>query len=76
MRNALGAEVLRSTVRNGRKVIQAAQHVGIIRLGSRTIQVLPKIYRSEETAEEATRAREATHNLFYLPPYAGPTTHS
>jgi 5-methylcytosine-specific restriction enzyme subunit McrC len=71
MRNALGTEVLRATVRNGKKVIQAAQHVGVIRLGNRTIQVLPKIYRSGETTEEATRAREATHNLLYLLAYAG-----
>jgi 5-methylcytosine-specific restriction enzyme subunit McrC len=71
MRNALGTEVLRATVRNGKKVIQADQRVGVIRLGSRTIQVLPKIYRSEETTEEATRAHEATHNLLYLLAYAG-----
>jgi 5-methylcytosine-specific restriction enzyme subunit McrC len=33
--------------------------------------VLPKIYRSEETTEEATRAHEATRNLLYLLAYAG-----
>jgi 5-methylcytosine-specific restriction endonuclease McrBC regulatory subunit McrC len=71
MHNALGTEVLRATVRNGKKVIQAAQHVGVIRLGSRTIQVLPKIYRSSGITEEVTRAREATHNLLHLLAYAG-----
>jgi len=71
MHKALGTEVLRATVRNGKKVIQAAQHVGVVRLGGRTIQVFPKIYQFGGMADEATRAREATHNLLYLLAYAG-----
>src|ERR1041384_6798875 len=71
LRLALGTEVLRATVRNGKKVIQAAQHVGDIRLSNRTIQILPKIYRTKESADEAARAREATHNLLYLLAHAG-----
>jgi 5-methylcytosine-specific restriction enzyme subunit McrC len=71
MRASLGTEVLRATVRHGRKVIQATQQVGVVRLGSRTIQVLPKIYQSGEHTEEAVRGREATHNLLYLLAYAG-----
>jgi 5-methylcytosine-specific restriction enzyme subunit McrC len=67
----LGTEALRATVRHGRKVIQAAQHVGVIRLGNRTIQILPKIYKVRESTGETTRAREATHNLLYLLAYAG-----
>ncbi len=71
LRAALGVEVLRATVRNGRKVIQATQQVGVVRLGSRTIQILPKIYQSGGKTEEAVRGREATHNLLYLLAYAG-----
>lgn len=71
LRLALGTEALRATVRNGKKVIQAAQHVGVIRLANRTIQILPKIYRAKESADDATRAREATRNLLYLLAYAG-----
>lgn len=71
MRIALGVEVLRATVRNGKKVIQATEQVGVVRLGSRTIQILPKIYQSDEKTEETERSREATHNLLYLLAYAG-----
>jgi 5-methylcytosine-specific restriction enzyme subunit McrC len=58
-------------VRNGKKVIQAAQHVGVIRLGNITIQILPKIYQAQESADEKTRIHEATHNLLYMLAYAG-----
>jgi 5-methylcytosine-specific restriction enzyme subunit McrC len=71
VRRAAGAEVLRLGVRGGKRVIQAAQHVGVVRLGHRTVQVLPKIHRSGEAVSEAERAREATHNLLYLLAYAG-----
>jgi 5-methylcytosine-specific restriction endonuclease McrBC regulatory subunit McrC len=40
-------------------------------LGSRTIQILPKIYQSDEKTEEDAQGREATHNLLHLLAYAG-----
>jgi len=43
LRRSVGTEVLRATVRGGKSVVQATQHVGVIRLGNQTIQVLPKI---------------------------------
>lgn len=61
-----GAELLRPTVRGGRKVLVATQHVGVFRLGHRTVQVLPKIYRAGETTDPAKRAQEATRNLLHL----------
>jgi 5-methylcytosine-specific restriction enzyme subunit McrC len=70
LRNAVGAEILRPTVQNGQRVLKAAQHVGVIRLGSRTIQILPKIYHPGAIADEKQNAREATHNLLYMLAYA------
>ncbi|CAN5142160.1 McrC family protein [soil metagenome] len=67
---ALGIEVLRPAVRAGCRELQAAQYVGVVRFGERTLQVLPKIYRSIEGDKEQ-RAREATRNLLYLLAYAG-----
>ena len=43
-----GAELLRPAVRGGTKVLVATQYVGVFRLGNRTVQVLPKIYRRED----------------------------
>ena len=57
------AELLRPTVRGGRKVLVATQHVGVFRLGNRTVQVLPKIYRADETTDPAERA---TRNLLHM----------
>lgn len=58
-------------MRRGEKRIQAAQHVGVIRLGGRTVQVLPKIYQTSETADEKLKAKEATANLLRMLAYAG-----
>jgi 5-methylcytosine-specific restriction enzyme subunit McrC len=71
MRSAVGAEILRATVRGGVRVIQAAQHVGVVRLRNRTIQILPKIYRASEAANERQRVQEATRNLLYMLECAG-----
>jgi 5-methylcytosine-specific restriction enzyme subunit McrC len=48
LRASTGTDVLRATTRNGKRAIQALQHVGVIRLGNRTVQVLPKVYQSRE----------------------------
>jgi 5-methylcytosine-specific restriction enzyme subunit McrC len=58
-------------VRNGKRAIQACQYVGVIRLGNRTIQVLPKIYRSPDTSNEEVKSKEATANLLRMLAYAG-----
>lgn len=49
------------------KQLQAAQYVGVVRLGEQTIQILPKIHRS---GEREASAREATANLLHLLAYA------
>jgi 5-methylcytosine-specific restriction enzyme subunit McrC len=66
---AYGAEVLRATVFRGEKVLQAVEYVGVIRLGARSIQVLPKIYKSATPVER--RGGEATRNLLHMLAYAG-----
>jgi len=71
LNRAAGVDVLRATVRGRRHLVKATQYVGVIRLGRRTIQVLPKIYQSNDAASQQQRAREATYNLLYMLEYAG-----
>jgi 5-methylcytosine-specific restriction enzyme subunit McrC len=47
--------------------IQATQYVGLIRLGDRTIQILPKMHRAGVPTQDAERA--ATRNLLHLLAY-------
>jgi 5-methylcytosine-specific restriction enzyme subunit McrC len=61
-----GVEMLRPEVKDGKQELRAAQHVGVFRLGNRTVQVLPKIHQSGETADAGQRAREATRNLLHM----------
>jgi 5-methylcytosine-specific restriction enzyme subunit McrC len=63
---AAGAELLRPVVRGRARELRAAQHVGVFRLGNRTVQVLPKIYQSGEATDARQRAREATRNLLHM----------
>ena len=49
------------------KQLQAAQFVGVVRLGEQIIQILPKIHRS---GERDASAREATANLLHMLAYA------
>jgi 5-methylcytosine-specific restriction enzyme subunit McrC len=83
LNRAAGTEVLRATLRAGRHELRAAQHVGVVRLGRRAVQVLPKIYsarrdagrmppheaRTREVSDE--RAKEATRNLLHMLAHAG-----
>jgi len=69
--SALGTDVLRLGMKHGEKRIRASQHVGVIRLKGRTIQVLPKIYQARETDDEQLKAKEATANLLRMLNYAG-----
>lgn len=70
---AVGTEVLRASYRDG-GTLTACQHVGVIRLGNRTIQVLPKIYRTpvrEGEDPSEPQVREATSNLLHMLEIAG-----
>ena len=69
MQEATKTEVLRATTRHGKRAIKAFQHVGVVRLGNRTIQVLPKMYK--ESTTEKGKAKEATANLLRMLAYAG-----
>jgi 5-methylcytosine-specific restriction enzyme subunit McrC len=70
LRRKTGADVLRPVVLpNRRRELRAGSHVGVVRLGKRAVQVLPKIYRRRE-APAAERAAEATANLLHLLAYA------
>jgi 5-methylcytosine-specific restriction enzyme subunit McrC len=71
LRRATGVEILRPTVRAGRRELQAAEQVGVVRLGARTIQILPKIHRAASGATERERAAEATRNLLHMLAHAG-----
>lgn len=63
-----GIEILKPVVKNGQLQFQARQYVGVIRLGRRTIQVLPKIYRSNN---QELNQLGATRNLLFMLDYAG-----
>ena len=67
---AAGPELLRPVVRGGKRELRALQHVGVFRLGDRTVQVLPKIYQSGEAAD-GVKCAEATRNLLHLLQVAG-----
>ena len=70
LRHTLGYEVLRPTVVAGQRLLRAGHHIGVVRLGARTVQVLPKLHRSGITSEQE-RTRDATANLLQLLAYAG-----
>ncbi len=67
LNRAYGADVLRATFQHGKKKLQAAEYVGVVRLGAETFQILPKMHRS---ADRTIAAREATHNLLHMLAYA------
>jgi 5-methylcytosine-specific restriction enzyme subunit McrC len=71
LNESVRAEVLHAGVsgRAGRKVLQARQYAGVVRLGHATVQILPKIYRSDTPPAE--RAHEATRNLLYMLSFVG-----
>ena len=72
LNRAAGEEVLRPVLVGGHCELQAFQHVGIIRLGRRTVQVLPKMYHDRSGGQDpAVLVREATRNLLVLLSWAG-----
>ena len=62
-----GIEILKPVVKNGHVQFQARQHVGVLRLGRRTIQILPKIHRSHNRKQDQ---QEAARNLLFMLDYA------
>jgi len=67
----MGTPILQPVYRAGAWYLRAGQHVGVVRLGAYTIQILPKIYRSPDTVPPAKLAQEATANLLHMLAYAG-----
>ena len=63
-----GIEILRPSLRDGKTCFQARQYVGTIRLGHRTIQILPKIYSSSDREQSE---QEAAQNLLFMLDHAG-----
>jgi 5-methylcytosine-specific restriction enzyme subunit McrC len=63
-------DILKATIRNGKRAIQAMQHVGVVRFGNRTIQVLPKIYQARDAESEEIKTKQATANLLRMLAYA------
>ena len=63
-----GIEILKPFIRQEKTYFQARQYVGILRLGQRTIQILPKFHRSSDRQQSE---QEATRNLLLMLDYAG-----
>lgn len=64
---AVGTDVLKPIVRQGRVCFQARQFVGIIRAGRRTLQILPKIHCATDSRDQ--RVSEASRNLLWMLDY-------
>ena len=62
-----GIEILKPFIRQEKTYFQARQYVGILRLGQRTIQILPKFHRSSDRKQSE---QEATRNLLLMLDYA------
>jgi 5-methylcytosine-specific restriction enzyme subunit McrC len=63
-----GVEILKPLVKQGRLQLQARQYVGVLQLGTRTIQILPKMHRSPDPEQNY---QEAARNLLFMLDYAG-----
>jgi len=63
-----GIEALKPVIRQGKTGFQARQLVGVLRLGARTIQILPKVHRSGDRQQNQ---QDATRNLLLMLDYAG-----
>ena len=57
---------LETVIHNGKRELKAKQYVGVFRLGDRTVQVLPKMYRS---TDRENQNQEAVRNLLYMLEY-------
>lgn len=63
-----GYEVLKRIWKQGKPCFKAGQYVGVVRLGGRSVQILPKIYRSDDPEKSQ---QEAARNLLFMLSYAG-----
>ena len=61
----LGDRLFDLTIQKGKLELKARQYVGVFRLGDRTVEVLPKMYRFDAT----TPKQEAVRNLLYMLEY-------
>jgi 5-methylcytosine-specific restriction enzyme subunit McrC len=59
-----GKCLLEAIIHNGKRKIKVRQYVGVFRLGDRTVEVLPKMYRSS-----ANKKQESIRNLLYMLEY-------
>ena len=62
----IGDRLFDLTIHNGNRELKARQYVGVFRLGDRTVEVLPKMYRSSDAAAQK---QEAVRNLLYMLEY-------
>jgi len=65
---SMGVDILKPVLRQGKACFQARQFVGVLRLGQRTLQILPKIHQSLERHHSIS---EASRNLLWMLDYAG-----
>ena len=66
LERVIGDRPLETVIHNGKRELKARQHVGVFRLGQRTVQVLPKMYRS---TDPQTQNQESVRNLLYMLEY-------
>src|SRR5260370_298973 len=67
LNRATGTQVLVPVLVGGRCEVQAFQHVGIVRLCRRTVQVLPRMYQDHSGRQDHSGlVRQATRNLLVL----------
>ncbi len=62
----IGDRLFDLIIHNGDRELKARQYVGVFRLGDRTVEVLPKMYR---LSNAATQKQEAVRNLLYMLEY-------
>src|SRR4051812_1004349 len=72
LNRSVGTDILTPVFRSGQRELKAQQHVGVVRFANRTVQILPKIHRTENADDRDRCVREATHNLLHMLAYAGP----
>lgn len=68
LQKRLDIEILRT---GRRDELRSFQYVGVVNLGKRAVQILPKIYTEKADQSKEERARLATRNLLSLLDYAG-----
>jgi 5-methylcytosine-specific restriction enzyme subunit McrC len=66
LETVIGDCPLETVIHNGKRELKARQYVGVFRLGDRTVQVLPKMYRS---TDRENQNQEAVRNLLYMLEY-------